>query len=182
MSESWPWWFTGAMITFTMLAIRFMGHYFGISSTFRTLCAIGGAGRRIPFFNYDWKSHTWNLAFAVGTILGGFIAHQFLTPDQAVHISSATVTDLEAMGIAVDQSTLVPHSIFSFDGLTTLPGFIMIVIGGFFVGFGTRYADGCTSGHAITGLSSLQLPSLIAVVGFFIGGLVATHLLYPLIF
>ena len=86
------------------------------------------------------------------------------------------------MGIAVDQSTLVPASLFSFESLTTVPGFIMIVVGGFFVGFGTRYADGCTSGHAITGLSNLQLPSLIAVVGFFIGGLVATHFLLPLLF
>jgi uncharacterized membrane protein YedE/YeeE len=57
-----------------------------------------------------------------------------------------------------------------------------MVIGGFLVGFGTRYAGGCTSGHAISGLSNLQFASLIATIGFFAGGLIATHLLYPLLF
>jgi hypothetical protein len=50
------------------------------------------------------------------------------------------------------------------------------------VGFGSRYAGGCTSGHAISGLSDLQVPSLIAVVGFFIGGLIMTFFILPLIF
>ena len=64
----------------------------------------------------------------------------------------------------------------------TLKNIIILIIGGLLIGFGTRYAGGCTSGHAISGLSDLQLPSLIAVVGFFIGGLIMVHLLFPLIF
>lgn len=50
------------------------------------------------------------------------------------------------------------------------------------MGFGARWAGGCTSGHAISGLSNLQLPSLVAVLGFFAGGLLMTHLLFPLLF
>jgi len=57
----------------------------------------------------------------------------------------------------------------------------MLVGGGILIGFGTRWAGGCTSGHAISGLSNLQLPSLIAVIGFFIGGIIMTYFLLPTI-
>ena len=57
----------------------------------------------------------------------------------------------------------------------------MVLGGGFLVGFGARWAGGCTSGHAISGLADLQVPSLVAVVGFFVGGLAVTHLVLPLL-
>ena len=78
-------------------------------------------------------------------------------------------------------ANLEPGSLFNWNYLFTWKGLFLFVGGGFFIGFGTRYAGGCTSGHAITGLSNLQLPSLIAVIGFFIGGLFTTWLLFPII-
>lgn len=56
-----------------------------------------------------------------------------------------------------------------------------MVIGGFLVGFGTAYAGGCTSGHAIAGLADRQAASLLAVCGFFAGGLTCTYLVLPLV-
>jgi len=64
----------------------------------------------------------------------------------------------------------------------SLKGFLVLAFGGLMVGFGSRYAGGCTSGHAISGLSDLQIQSLIAVAGFFIGGLLMTYFVLPLIF
>ena len=76
-------------------------------------------------------------------------------------------------------SGLAPNDIFNFSSLLTVKGFIMMVIGGFLVGFGTRYANGCTSGHSIMGISNLQLSSLIATCCFFAGGLIMTWLILP---
>ena len=78
--------------------------------------------------------------------------------------------------------SLLPAELYGWNSVLSIKGLTILIIGGFLVGFGTRYAGGCTSGHAITGLSSLQMPSLIAVIGFFIGGLIMVHLLFPLIF
>ncbi len=181
LTQPWPWWFTGLVITATMLALQFLGKSFGISSTLRTMCAIGGAGKRIEFFNFDWKKEIWNLVFGVGAILGGFLASNYMMPDQAVHISSTTVETLTSMGVQVDTQFLAPPDIFSWESLLSFRGLFMIIVGGFFVGFGTAYAGGCTSGHAISGLSNLQLPSLIAVIGFFLGGLIMTHFILPFI-
>lgn len=181
-SGTWPWWLVGTVITFTMVALQYLGKSFGVSSTLRTMCSIGGAGKRVQFFNIDWKAQSWNLIFALGTLIGGFIAANFLTGDQAVYISEATTQDLTALGVSVNTQALAPPEVFSWEGLMTGPGLIAIVVGGFLVGFGARYAGGCTSGHAISGLSDLQWPSLVAVIGFFIGGLVMTHFLLPFIF
>jgi uncharacterized membrane protein YedE/YeeE len=162
-----------------MFLMLYFGKNFGVSSNFRTICAMSGAGNTCDFFDFNWKSQVWNLVFALGAIIGGFIAHEFLMPEQAVGISEATKTDLMAYGISNPGDTYLPMEIFNWESLLTLRGFIIIVGGGFLVGFGTRYAGGCTSGHAISGLSDLQLPSLIAVIGFFIGGLIMTYLLLP---
>jgi len=138
-----------------------------------------GGGRSCDFFDFDWRKQTWNLLFLAGTVIGGFIAHQYLMPDATIAISEATVADLRELGIANPGEGIVPQDLFSFESLFSLKGLIMFVVGGFLVGFGTRYAGGCTSGHAISGLSDLQPASLVAVIGFFIGGLVMTHLLLP---
>lgn len=181
ISQPWPWHISGLMIVLVMGALLFLGKSFGVSSTLRTVCAIGGAGKRISFFDFNWKKEIWNLVFIFGALIGGFIAHAFLSSPDPMTISAATSTDLAAMGLSTNFQELAPMEIFSWSGLFTLKGFILIVGGGFLVGFGTRYAGGCTSGHAISGLSNLQLPSLIAVVGFFIGGLTMTYLVLPLI-
>ena len=187
ISQPWHWSISGAMISFVMFLLIYFGQRFGVSSSFRAMCSIGGAGSRFDYFNYDWKSHSWLLTFVVGSIIGGGIASTFLASPEPVQISEATISDLATIGINApktyaDGAGFVPTEIFNFDTLMTLKGILIMVLGGFLIGFGTRWAGGCTSGHAITGLSNLQLPSLVAVVGFFIGVLVMTHLLFPIIF
>lgn len=181
VSQPWPWYVGGLLIAMVMLMLIYFGDTFGFSSNFRTICALSGAGKNCDFFDFDWKGQLWNLVFALGTIIGGFIAYHYLTIDTSVGISSVTKAELQQMGISNPGSDFIPAEIFNWQSLFTLKGFLMIVVGGFLVGFGTRYAGGCTSGHAITGLSNLQLPSLIAVTGFFIGGLFTTYIILPLI-
>lgn len=179
--QPWPWWFSGMAIAFIMLLLLFFGKPFSFSSNLRTICSMAGAGRKVRFFNYDWKAQSWNLIFLLGAVLGGFIAKTYLSNDLPVNISEKTIRDLSALGLSAPQG-LQPAEIFSPDAAFSLSGFLFLAWGGLFIGFGTRYAGGCTSGHAISGISNLQLPSLISVVGFFIGGLIMTHFLFPVIF
>ena len=181
LSEPWAWYVSGPLIALVMFLLLWAGGNFGISANLRTLCAIGGAGKKISFFNFDWKSQLWNLVFVFGACIGGFIASRFLQSSEPLEISSQTVLDLEVLGISFNGG-LLPQEIFTWEAFFTLKGSLSIIIGGTLVGFGTRWAGGCTSGHAISGMSNLQLPSLLAVIGFFIGGLIMTHLLFPLIF
>lgn len=181
INQPWPWYVAGPLIAFVMSSLLFFGKSFGLSSNLRTLCSILGAGRTCEFFDFNWKGQLWNLVFALGLVLGGLIAHLFMTSEVAVGISELTIAELETYGVTNAGADLAPNSIFSWNSLLTLRGFVMIVVGGFFVGFGTRYAGGCTSGHAISGLSNLQIPSLIAVIGFFIGGLIVTYLILPVL-
>jgi uncharacterized membrane protein YedE/YeeE len=130
---------------------------------------------------YNWKKEIWNLFFVVGVLLGGIIASQFLSNPNEFAVNENTVKDLKALGVT-DFSSLMPADIFSVENIFTLKGLIFFVVGGLMVGFGTRYAGGCTSGHAIMGLSNLQLPSLIATISFMAGGFAMTHLIMPFIF
>ncbi len=178
--QPWPWYVSGPLIALLMFLLLWFGERFGVSSTLKTMCTMAGAGKRFQFFEGSWKKQAWNLVFVLGAVIGGYLAVRFLGGGQEVAISQATQNDLKSLGIIFDKS-LAPSEIFNFNFLTTTPGFIMLIVGGFAIGFGTRWADGCTSGHAISGLSNLQLSSLIAVIGFFIGGLISTYLLLPLI-
>jgi uncharacterized membrane protein YedE/YeeE len=182
IKEPWPWYMSGPCIALVMFLLLYFGRTFGMSSNLRTICAIGGAGRHSEFFKFDWKSQKWNLIVMLGAILGGFIAHFFLSNPIDINLSDNTVRDLNALGFTNTGQSLLPPELFSWEAVFSLKGMLILIIGGFLVGFGTRYAGGCTSGHAITGLSSLQLPSLIAVIGFFIGGLIMIHLIYPILF
>ncbi len=179
--QPWSWWFSGLMIAAIMFFLLFFGQSFGFSSNLRTICAAVGLGKSVKFFQFNWKSQIWNLVFLIGAILGGFIARQFLSTDVPVQISEETISDLSKLGIAAPKS-LQPEELFGMDAVFSLKGFILLALGGLMVGFGSRYAGGCTSGHAISGLSDLQMPSLIAVIGFFAGGLIMTYFFLPLIF
>lgn len=181
IKQPWHWFVSGAAIAFIMFAMIFFGKVFGFSSNFRTICAAAGAGKRISYFNYDWKSQMWNLAFLVGSVIGGYVAHQFLSTEEPVQIAQATINDISTLGFAAPTG-MQPMEIYGIEAMFTLKGFLILAVGGLLIGFGTRYAAGCTSGHAISGLSNLQLPSLIAVIGFFIGGLLMTYFILPLIF
>ena len=178
--EPWPWYTSGLVIVLVMVLLLFFGKSFGFSSNFRTICAACGAGKAVKFFDFDWRAQTWNLVFLVGSVIGGFISSEYLSNGEAVQISQATIQDLKQLGISAPTG-LQPEELFSTEALFSVKGLLILLSGGFLIGFGSRYAGGCTSGHAISGLSNLQLPSLIAVVGFFIGGLLMTHLLLPLI-
>ena len=182
LSQAWPWYVAGPLIGFSMLALLYFGESFGVSSNLRTLCTIGGAGRAADFFKFDWRKQIWNLVFVLGTIMGGYIAATLLSNNAPMELSTATIDNLKDLGFSYDNVGYLPNELFAISSTADLPKLIILIIGGLLVGFGTRYAGGCTSGHAISGLSNLQLPSLIAVVGFFIGGLIMTFIILPLIF
>lgn len=177
----WPWYVGGPMITLVMALMFFFGKTFGISSTLKTMCSMAGGGRWSEYFRIDWKQGIWNLFFVAGTLIGGYLASTYMTEAATINLNPDTVTYLEEHGIADPGASMLPESVFNWQNLFSLQGFIFMILGGFLVGFGTRYAEGCTSGHAITGLSNLQWPSLVAVIGFFIGGLVVIHLVLPYI-
>ncbi len=181
ITQTWAWWFSGAMIASIMFFLLYFGQSFGFSSNLRTICAAAGLGKKTKFFDFNWKAQTWNIVFLIGSIIGGYLASQFLSSGQPVEISAATINDLSKMGIAAPES-LQPKELFGLEAVFSFKGFLILAFGGLMVGFGSRYAGGCTSGHAISGLSNLQWPSLIAVIGFFIGGLAMTYLIMPLIF
>lgn len=178
ITQPWPWYTSGLVIAFIMVLLIFFGKSFGFSSNLRTMCSMAGAGKVASFFKFDWKKQSWNLLFVVGSVIGGYIANTWLNDGSVVEISQATINDLAALGIAAPVG-IQPTEIFSWEFASSAKGLIFLIFGGFLVGFGARWAGGCTSGHAISGLSDLQVPSLIAVVGFFIGGLVMTHFLLP---
>jgi uncharacterized protein len=180
LRQPWPWYVAGPLIGLTVPLLLFLGNKeFGVSSNLRHVCAM--LPSKLQFFKYDWRSvGGWNVMFAVGLLLGGFVGGFLLGNPEALHVSPKTTAELAALGVSVDGG-FVPASLFSWANLFTWQGFVFIVVGGFLIGFGTAYAGGCTSGHAIMGLSALQLPSLVAVIGFFVGGLVVTHVLLPLL-
>lgn len=180
--EPWAWYVAGPLIAFIMLMLLLAGKNFGMSANLRTMCAIGGGGKLADFFQFDWKRQKWNLLVVAGALIGGFVASQLMTNDTRVDLNPSTVVALEEMGFEDPGSTYVPQEIYGKDAVLSLKGLLILVIGGLLIGFGARYAGGCTSGHAISGLSDLQVPSLIAVIGFFIGGLIMTFFVLPLVF
>jgi uncharacterized membrane protein YedE/YeeE len=178
LTQPWPWYVSGPLIGLMIPVLLILGNKsFGISSSLRHICA-ACIPTKANFFKYNWKGESWNLFFVFGVALGGLIAGYFFQNTNPVRISEHTVADLSAMGIK-NYSGLVPEDIFSLKALLTLKGFLLLVVGGFFVGFGTRYAGGCTSGHSIMGISNLQFPSLIATCCFFGGGLLMTWFILP---
>lgn len=180
--EPWPWYVSGFMIALIMFLLIMVGKNFGMSGNLRTMCTICGAGNKADFFRFDWKAQRWNLVVVLGAIIGGFIAHEFLTVEEAVAINPNTVADLQALGFESAGKAYLPNELFDTSVFTDTKSLSLLIIGGFLVGLGARYAGGCTSGHAISGLSDLQIPSLIAVIGFFIGGLIMIHFIFPLLF
>ncbi len=178
IQQPWPWYVAGALIGLTVPALLLLGNkHFGVSSSLRHICAACIPGN-ISFFKYDWKKEIWNLFFVAGVLLGGVVATQWLSNPDPIVVSEKTIEALQALNIETDNQ-LMPASIFNFDNLFSLRGLIFFVIGGFMVGFGTRYAGGCTSGHAIMGLSNLQWPSLVATCCFMVGGFAMVHLIFP---
>lgn len=182
IENPWPWYVAGPIITLIMVLLIVFGKTFGMSSNLRTICAIAGADKYSDFFRFEWKHQIWNLVLVLGAVIGGYIAHNYMTVSDVIDLNSKTVENLKTLGIKNPGSSYLPDEIFGTQVLSSLKGWLFLIIGGIMIGFGTRYAGGCTSGHAISGLSNLQIPSLIAVIGFFIGGLLMTHFILPFIF
>jgi len=180
--EPWSWYVAGTALALVMFLLLYFGGEFGMSSNLRTMCTIAGADKYSNFFKLDWKTQRWNLVFVVGSIVGGFVAANFLSNGSGIDLNPATIESLKTLGFQSAGQGYLPNEIFGSSAILSLKGILVLVGGGFLVGFGARYAGGCTSGHAISGLSDLQIPSLIAVIGFFIGGLVMTHFLIPIIY
>ena len=180
LKQPWAWYVSGPIIGFMVPVLLIIGNKtFSISSSLRHICA-ACMPAKIPFFSYNWKKEIWNLVLVSGVLIGGIIAATFFLNNQPTHVNPKLVSELSTYGIT-DYHSLVPEQLFNFPALFTLKGFILIIGGGFLVGFGTRYAGGCTSGHAIMGLSNLQLPSLIATICFMTGGFIMANLILPFI-
>jgi uncharacterized membrane protein YedE/YeeE len=180
--QTWPWYVSGFLIGMIMLCLTYFGKNFGMSSNLRSLCAMAGVGKKVSFFDFDWKAQRWNLVVVLGAMLGGFVAVHFMSDASNVAINPKTIAQLAQLGIDAPNGKLVPDALFGAQILQSPKSILILIIGGLLIGFGSRYAGGCTSGHAISGLSNLQLPSLKAVIGFFVGGLIMAHFLLPLIF
>lgn len=177
-SSFWPWYVTGPLIgLYVPVLYVLVNRHFGISSTFRDICA-ACLRPNVPYFHYNWKEHRWRLIFVAGIAIGAFLARGTLATPATGHISAHTLSVLSALGVK-DFSSLVPADLFSWRSVMTLRGLLLTVGGGFLVGFGTRYAGGCTSGHSIHGMATLQPASVIATICFFAGGLFTTNVLLP---
>jgi uncharacterized membrane protein YedE/YeeE len=180
--QTWPWYISGFIIGMIMLCLTYFGKNFGMSSNLETLCSMSGLGKKVAYFNFDWKSNKWNLMVVVGAMIGGYVAVHFMSDSTNVAINPKTIEQLDILGIDAPNGKLAPDALFGNQIFKSPKSILVLIIGGILIGFGTRYAGGCTSGHAISGLSNLQLPSLKAVIGFFIGGLIMAHFILPLIF
>ena len=180
--QTWPWYVSGFLIAIIMLSLNYFGKVFGMSSNLRSMCTIAGAGKHVSFFNFDWKAQRWNLVVVLGAMLGGFVAVHFMSDVSNVSINPKTIEQLAQLGIEAPNGKLLPNALFGSDTFQSPKMMLLLIVGGVLIGFGSRYAGGCTSGHAIAGMSNLQVQSLKAVIGFFIGGLLMSHYILPLLF
>ena len=180
IKQPWPWYVAGPLIGLMVPALLIAGNKsFGISSTLRHICAACFPAN-ISFFKYDWKKELWNLFFIAGILTGGFLVYSFFQNPEPVQMNAKLITELKQYGVN-DFTGLMPADVFNWPNLLTARGFIIMVVGGFLVGFGTRYAGGCTSGHSIMGLANLQWPSLVATICFMAGGFIVANFVLPFI-
>lgn len=180
LSNPWPWYIAGPLIGLLVPALLLLGNRsFGMSATLRHFCA-ACVPANIPFFKYNWKNETWNLCVAAGIIIGAFIASTVLANPNPVLVHPKLAAELSGYGIS-NFNQLIPVDVMNWESLLTIKGFILMIVGGFLVGFGTRYAGGCTSGHSIMGLAMLQWPSLVATGCFMIGGYIMANIILPMI-
>lgn len=180
IKQPWPWYVAGPLIGLTVPALLILGNkHFGISANLRHICA-SCFPANVPFFQYDYKREVWNLFFVAGIVIGGALAAYFLANPATIQVDPRLAKELAGYGIN-DFSGMVPAQLYSWNSLLTFRGLIMMVGGGFLVGFGSRYAGGCTSGHSIMGLSTLQWPSLVATICFMAGGFLMANFILPII-
>lgn len=180
--QTWTWYVSGFLIAIIMLMLNYYGKVFGMSTNLRTMCTIAGAHKHSDFFKTDIKSQKWNLLVVLGAMIGGFVAVHFMSSPTNVTINPKTIVELAKLGIDAPDGKLLPDALFGNQVFESPKIIFILIFGGVLIGFGSRYAGGCTSGHAIAGMSNLQIQSLKAVIGFFVGGLIMAHFILPLIF
>lgn len=179
LTIEWPFYISGILIGFfPFLTLFFLNKEFGISSSFRHLCRFIPGTKKFSYFNYSMKEQSWNLRFSFGLIIGAILSSFLFQADTAKNFSPESIHELRSFGVSVFEG-YIPSDLFPLDNAITV---LILLFAGFMIGFGTRWANGCTSGHAITGLSKGQLSSLLAVIGFFAGGVLASYLIIPFIF
>lgn len=179
LSKPWPWYIAGPLIGLTVPLLLIIGNKpFGLSSSLAHICN-AALKPKFKLFQYNWKEETWSLLFVIGIMAGAFIGGKIFMNPHNIDISIQTIQDLKTLGIN-DFSGYLPKQIFGNISLS-FNTIIFSIVGGLLVGFGTRYANGCTSGHSITGIANLNWPSLLATVCFMIGGMFATHVLFPIL-
>lgn len=176
-----PWYVGGPLLGLMVPILYIIGNKsFGISSTYQHACAAILPKDR-SFFNYDWKkAGAWNLKFAAGILIGGGLAVYFTPENYQVDIADSTVATLRSYGINSFEG-FMPEDVFNWNSLLSVSGWIILALGGFLIGFGTRYGGGCTAGHGISGMADFQRASLIATISFFFGGWLSAYYLIPLI-
>ena len=157
LMQPWPWWLSGILIGLTVpLLYLLAGKAFGISTSLQEIGALCAPHSKLEYLSkFDRKANLWTVVFVVGIALGAFVATRFLSQEPTQFLPTT---------------------------FSSPAGAVKLLIGGFLIGFGTRYAGGCTSGHSITGISNLNWPSLVATICFFAGGLAVTWGLGSLIF
>lgn len=182
VTHTWHWSISGILIALVMLTLNYFGKVFGMSTNLRAMCTLAGADKVADFFKFDWKGQRWNLLVVFGAMIGGYVAVHYMSDPTNVSINPQTIKQLNTLGIDAPNGKLLPDALFSIEALKSPKIILILISGGFLIGFGSRYAGGCTSGHAIAGMSNIQRQSLKAVVGFFIGGLIMSHFILPLLF
>jgi uncharacterized membrane protein YedE/YeeE len=177
----WPWYVAGPMIGLVVPMLLLIGNRpFGISSSFRHVCA-AFMPSGLQYFQYEWRREIWSLVFVVGIAIGGGVATAWLShPGDVTVMAPALARELARYGID-PQQRLLPRELFSWTHLTSVRTLLVTVVGGLLVGFGSRYAGGCTGGHAITGIATFQRASIIATLAFMAGGFLMANLVLPVI-
>lgn len=144
----------------TLLMLWLMNQRLGISTGFENLCALVV---RIPYFERDEirASQRWRLPFLAGLVVGGFLSAA----------TSGGWTPFWDLGM-FDASV----------GWGPAGKLAWMFAGGLLIGFGTRLAGGCTSGHGIFGVANLERASIASTLSFMAAGIVATHFVYRVVF
>ena len=163
MNEPLSWYIAGPLLGLMVpLLLVLKEKQFGISSSYHYILSL--LPTRISYFNYDRRQDQWQVFFAIGLILSGFVAIQFFG------FSDAFVV------LPMKKYTVQASNIYQLNNA------VEFFIGGILVGFGARYANGCTAGHCIMGCSQFALSSILATICFFIGGLIGSYFVVPQLF
>ena len=149
------WYLAGGAIGLALILFLWLGNIsLGASTGFESLCSL--ISEREYFAAQRQPENRWRFFFFAGLLIGGAVSA--MGSDQGWHL----ITSLGHFDQWVSDSLLAKIGFGA--------------IGGLFIGLGTRLADGCTSGHGIFGLSTLNPASLAATLTFMVSAIITTWL------